>query len=108
MVEIQHSGCFSDEKPRPVNDISLVLQDGSNHIRNFRRIVLQVGILNYDDVADGGGDSTFYRCSLSLVSFVPNATNLRMNAAEVGDYGRCGVLRAIVNDDYFQHTGQLQ
>src|SRR5258706_2228707 len=101
MPEIQDAMRRAAQEARAKNYVCLALDQRLEHERILRRIVLQIGILNNDEVSRGFLNAATKRCSLAHVMRLKNDADLRILSLQLGQYLARAILRAVVHADEF-------
>src|SRR5260370_37125719 len=101
MPEIQDAMRRAEQEARAKNYVCLALDQRLEHERILRRIVLQIGILNNDEVSRGFLNAATKRCSLAHVMRLKNDADLRILSLQLGQYLARACLGAVCNEDRF-------
>ena len=67
MTEVEHATAIGGRKPRAVDDVGVVLEEGPHETRVVARVVLEIGVLEDDQVAGRLGDAAAHRRALALI-----------------------------------------
>jgi len=74
MPEIQHTMCFTTDQPGSVYNVSFSIKDGLQQFWVIRRVILQVGILDQNDVSRARSKTGTQRCALATIMFMKQQT----------------------------------
>jgi hypothetical protein len=69
MIEVENPRSLFDKKPRPEHGCCVAIDDRRNEVGYLGRIVLEIGVLYYDNVASGVINALLYCRGFAAVSF---------------------------------------
>src|SRR5439155_13983546 len=86
----------------------MTVEDGLNHLRDFLRIVFEVCILDYHDIAGRQPQPGLQCFRLTRIVFMTRVMNLRVSLCEIAAHEIRPVARAVVDDDHFEQLWQSE
>ena len=67
VAEVEHAPALAGEEARAVDHVGAVLEERPHELGEVARVVLEVGVLEDDQVAGGGGDPGAHRGALAAI-----------------------------------------
>src|SRR5262249_7058918 len=105
---IQHASGALYHESRTKANIAAILQDGSDQIRNIRRVIFQIGILYHHDITGDSSESCAEGGCLAGVALMLQQTDARITGTMLSDQVRGFIARRIVDyHDFVEVTYRL-